>query len=105
MLASRTTGSLASFMSSSFEDALDGGAGFGRGLQATKAENLLKALDLAFCLLEMMLEGPAQLIRVGPLGHLRQCLKHLLLGVIRSLSRLMKRSCKDCVAGITASSR
>ena len=43
-----------------FEDALDGGAGFGRGLQATKAENLLKAPDLAFCLLEMMLEGPAE---------------------------------------------
>jgi hypothetical protein len=38
-------------MSSSFEDALDGGAGFGRGLEATKAENLLKALDLALCLL------------------------------------------------------
>ena len=43
-----------------FEDALDGGAGFGRGLQAKKAENLLKAPDLAFCLLEMMLEGPAE---------------------------------------------
>jgi hypothetical protein len=36
----------------------------------------------------MMLEGPAQLIRVGPLGHLRLCLKNLLLGVIHVLEQI-----------------
>src|SRR5262249_43119587 len=71
-----------------FEDALDGGAGLGRGLEAAEAENLLKTLDLAFCFLEMMLEGLAELIRVRLLGHLRQCFKYLLLGIIHVLEQI-----------------
>jgi hypothetical protein len=39
-----------------------------------------------------MLEGPAELIRVGPLGHLRQCLKNLLLGVIHVLEQIDVRT-------------
>ena len=42
------------------EDALDGRAGLGRGLEVAEREDLLEALDLAFRLFEMMLERLAQ---------------------------------------------
>ena len=50
--------------------------------QVELLEHLIEALDLAAGLLEMQLEGLLQLGAVGGLGHLRQRLGDLLLGMV-----------------------
>src|SRR5262249_36243691 len=57
-----------------FEDALDGGRFWPRA-SGHKGRKCAQGARPGLLSLEMMLEGPAQLIRVGPLGHLRQRLK------------------------------
>ena len=72
------------------EDALDAIAGLAARRLFHQFENLFEALDLAFGLAMMLLEGRSQLVGTGRLRHLRQRSQNLLFGVINILERIQE---------------